>query len=149
MTLAALLAVLYGYPSSTTERTILSSLCPTKAPASPTPSLAVFSVLLGKALLIPSTIGSTSIRVAHTASSKLSLFFRANYTPSSTESRALSALTSQNVNTQTYTLGATSQLSSSVNNEFRLGYGGSSSSRTTMLDSFGGAQFIDLQKAMT
>jgi hypothetical protein len=109
------------------------------------PSLAVFA----KSYSLPSTIDSTSIRVDHTASSKLSLFFRANYTPSSTESRALSALTSQNVNTQTYTLGATSQLSSSVNNEFRLGYGGSSSSRTTMLDSFGGAQVIDLQKAMT
>jgi hypothetical protein len=109
------------------------------------PSLAVFA----KSYSLPSTIDSTSIRLDHIVSSKLSLFFRANYTPSSTESRALSALTSQNVNTQTYTLGATSQLSSSLNNEFRLGYGGSSSSRTTMLDSFGGAQLIDLQKAMT
>jgi hypothetical protein len=109
------------------------------------PSLAIFL----KSYSLPSKIDSTSIRLDHNLSAKMSLFFRANYTPSSTDSRALSALTHQNVDTQTYTLGATRQLSSTVSNEFRLGYGGSSSSRTSVLDSFGGAQPVDLQKAMT
>ncbi|MDP9051607.1 MAG: carboxypeptidase regulatory-like domain-containing protein [Acidobacteriota bacterium] len=108
------------------------------------PSLAVFL----KSYSLPSSINSTGVRLDHTVSPKLALFFRANYTPSSTESRTLSSVTSQDVNTQTYTLGATSQLRSSLNNEFRLGYAGSSSSRTSALDSFGGAQPVDFQRAM-
>lgn len=109
------------------------------------PSLAVFLTSYS----LPSAINSTSVRLDHTVSPKLALFFRANYTPSSTDSRTLSALTFQSVNTQTYTLGATSQFGSSLTNEFRIGYAGSSSSRTTALDSFGGAQPVDLQIALT
>lgn len=97
---------------------------------------------------LPSRIDSTSIRIDHTISEKLSLFFRYGYTPSSTDSRTLSELTHQNIGTNTYTLGATSQLSTSTSNEFRLGYARSASSDIGAMDSFGGATPINLATAM-
>jgi len=109
------------------------------------PSLAVFL----KSYSLPSAIDSTSVRLDHAISPKLAIFFRANYTPSTTDLRALSVVTHQNVGTQMYTLGITTQLSSHLDNELRIGYGGSSSSRTSALDSFGGATPVDLIHAMT
>lgn len=111
---------------------------------STSPSLAVFT----KSYSVPSLVNATSVRLDHTVSPRLTLFFRVNYTPSSTLSRTLSNPTTQEVDTQTYTLGATSQFRSNVSNEFRLGFAASSSSRISTLDSFGGAQPTSFQQAL-
>jgi len=97
---------------------------------------------------IPSQIDSTSIRLDNTFSPKLAIFFRFGDTPSFTESRPLTALARTNINTQTYTLGATSQLSATTNNEFRLGYDRNNSSVNSKADGFGGGTPIDLASAM-
>ena len=97
---------------------------------------------------LPSSIDSTSVRLDNTIGPKLLTFFRYGYTPSSIASRTLSALTHQHINTNTYTLGATSQLSNKTANEFRLGYARSQSSQIATLDAFGGASPINLASAM-
>ena len=88
---------------------------------------------------LPSKIDSGSLRFDQTFSPLLALFFRFSDTPSFTTSRTLSSLTKTSFNTQTYTLGATSQLSAQLTNEFRLGYSRSDSTGRTSIDSFGGA----------
>jgi hypothetical protein len=109
------------------------------------PSLAVFA----KSYSLPSSIDSTSIRLDHTVSPELALFFRVNYTPSSTTSRTLSSVTSQNVDTQSYTIGATSQFNPALSNAFRLEFAANSSTLATRLDSFGGAQPNGFLAALT
>lgn len=131
---AALQPILNGFPVQTG----------TDYGSATAPGLAVFA----KSYSLPSRIDATSLRLDHTVSPKLALFLRANYAPSSTSSRVLSEITNQIINTEMYTLGATSQFSSRFSNEFRIGYGGSASSLASNLDSFGGAQPTDLQKAM-
>jgi hypothetical protein len=108
------------------------------------PSLAQFI----KAYSLPSEINSTSIRIDHTFTPKLSLFFRYGDTPSSTAARALSAITMTHIDTQTYTAGATSQFNSRYNNDLRLGYARSNSAVSGSLDSFGGAAPIHLATAL-
>jgi Carboxypeptidase regulatory-like domain/TonB-dependent Receptor Plug Domain len=87
----------------------------------------------------PSTIDSTSIRVDHVISPKLSVFFRFGDTPSSTAARQYFALDTITSNATTYTLGATAQLSRGMTDEFRLGYARSDSSDIGVTDNFGGA----------
>jgi hypothetical protein len=99
------------------------------------PSLAQFI----KPFSLPSAIDSTSFRVDRTINSKLSMFFRFGDTPSSTVARQYFARDTTSINTQTYTLGATAQLSSRASNEFRLGYARSDSADIGVLDNFGGA----------
>ncbi len=111
---------------------------------STSPSLAQFI----QSYSLPSTIDSTSIRADHQVNSHLSLFFRYGDTPSSTSSRALSSLSTTSINTQTYTLGATSAFSSKINNEFRLGYTRADSLHNGSIDSFGGAKPVDLISSM-
>lgn len=108
------------------------------------PSLAQFF----QAYSVPGRIDSTSTRVDHTFSSSLSGFFRFADTPSSTQSRSLSAITTGQVNVQTYTLGLTDVLTPSATNQFRLGYSRSFSGSTSTIDTFGGAVPIDLGKAI-
>ncbi len=107
------------------------------------PSLAQF---IG-AYSVPSKIDSTSVRLDQTFGPKLSLFFRFGDTPSSASTRNLSVLTQNGINTQTYTLGAVSQLSSTMNNDFRLGYARSDSTLEGTLDNFGGATPTNLAAA--
>ena len=97
---------------------------------------------------LPSSIDSTSVRIDHSLGSKLSIFFRFGDTPSATESRPYFARNTTSSNAQSYTLGATSQISNHVTNEFRLGYARSDSSQTGVLDGFGGATPINLAVAM-
>lgn len=97
---------------------------------------------------LPSRIDATSVRVDHTLGAKLSLFFRWGDTPSSTESRPNFARNTTSSNAQSFTLGADSQLSSSLTNEFRLGYARSDAAQLGVLDNFGGATPIDLATAM-
>ncbi|MCU1226206.1 MAG: TonB-dependent receptor plug [Edaphobacter sp.] len=92
---------------------------------------------------LPSRIDSTSLRGDHTFGPKLSLFFRFGDTPSSASGRTLSSFSQTHINTRTYTLGITSQLSSNRANEFRLGYSRNDGNLVTSLDRFGGAVPID------
>lgn len=97
---------------------------------------------------LPSSVDSTGVRIDQIVSPHLSLFFRIGDSPSSTNGRSLSVRTIKNFSTQTYTFGATSQISSRLTNELRLGYARSNASTRTTLDSFGGAAPIDLAAAM-
>jgi hypothetical protein len=108
------------------------------------PSLAQFIAPFS----LPSSIDSTSFRIDQTFTPKLAVFFRYSTTPSSTSSRPFFARQTFQSNTQTYTLGATSQLSSNVNNEFRLGYGGNDATVKGAVDSFGGGTPVNLAAAM-
>lgn len=112
--------------------------------SSTSPSLAQFIAPFS----LPSRIDSTSVRLDHTVGPKLSLFFRYGDTPSSTQSRPEFALDTNRINNQSFSLGADSQFSSTLTNEFRLGYSRSDSSQSGLLDNFGGATPIDLAAAM-
>lgn len=111
---------------------------------STSPSLAEFVAPFS----LPSSIDSTSIRLDQTFTPKLAVFFRFAITPSSTSSRPFFARQTFQSNTQTYTLGTTSQLSSNMNNEFRLGYSSSNATVKGAVDGFGGATPINLAGAM-
>jgi hypothetical protein len=108
------------------------------------PNLAQFIA----AYSLPSSIDSFSARLDHTFSPKLVIFFRVGDTPSSTDSRPYFSRSRTAINAQTYTLGATSQISDHLSNEFRIGYARSDSSSIGVLDNFGGATPIDLAAAM-
>ena len=97
-----------------------------------------------KAYSVPSQIDSGSIRIDHTITPKLALFFRYGITPSSTEARSLSEVARQQIRTSTYTFGATSHLSTRMDNELRLGYGQSKSSQIGSIDSFGSSTPVNL-----
>ena len=108
------------------------------------PSLAQFL----KSYSVPSQIDSTSLRLDHSLGVKLSLFLRAAYTPSFADTRSLSSVSKVAFGTQTYTLGATSQLSTLMTDDFRLGFARSNSKVLQYLDSFGGATPINLAAAV-
>ena len=99
---------------------------------------------------VPSSIDATSVRIDHNFGPKLAFFFRFADTPTSTEARldANSAVTATSVNTQTFTLGAVSQLSATINNDFRLGYSTSDTTQQGHLDTFGGAVPVNLASAV-
>jgi hypothetical protein len=84
----------------------------------------------------PGVVNATSVRLDHTLSPKLSGFFRYGETPSSSEAGNLSSLTRVHVDTRTFTVGATAQVTSRVSNDIRIGYAASSSSLTTTLDNY-------------
>lgn len=96
----------------------------------------------------PSDVNSTSIRADHSPSPKLVLFFRYGNTSSSTSSRPSILREQVSSDIQTYTLGATSQLSSKLSNAFRLGYDRSNALQTSTSDGFGGAVPINLPQAL-
>ena len=108
------------------------------------PSLAQFIASYS----LPSSIDATSVRLDHVFGPKLVVFFRVGDTPSSTESRPYFARSTTAINAQTYTFGASSQLTDRWSNEFRLGYARSDSSESGALDTFGGATPINLASAM-
>jgi hypothetical protein len=97
---------------------------------------------------LPSQIDSTSIRLDHSITSRMSVFFRLANTPSYAQARNLSAVSDTDVNSRTYTAGVTNQFSGRRSNEFRFGYVSSSSSINEYLDGFGGATPIDMSATM-
>lgn len=97
---------------------------------------------------LPASINSTSVRIDHTLSKHMALFFRFSDTPSHTESRNLSQIGRSDLDTTDYTLGATSQLTEKLNNDFRFGMIRSASKTKTALDTFGGATPVDLRTVM-
>jgi hypothetical protein len=97
---------------------------------------------------LPSSINSTSLRIDHTFTSKLSVFFRYGHTPSSTASRQNLTRVDVHNSADTYTVGATSQLSARFTNEFRIGYDRTDATIAGTADGFGGGTPIDLATAM-
>ncbi len=99
----------------------------------------------------PSSIDSTSVRLDRAVSDKLRIFFRFNDTASTSAVRngGLGG-TSPSVNTitnstiRTYTGGLTSVFSTRVSNDLRLNYSSNDTTRSDVIDSFGGAKAIDL-----
>jgi hypothetical protein len=92
-------------------------------------------------------IDATSIRFDHMVSDKLRLFFRFSDTPSSFVTRIAtspSQLTPSSQVSHTYTVGATSLLSNSLNNEFRLNYSSNKVEQSDTPDTFGGAIPVNL-----
>jgi hypothetical protein len=108
------------------------------------PSLAQFL----KSYSVPSQIDSTSLRLDKAFGDKLALFLRAAYSPSSANTRSLSALSQLGFETQTYTLGATNQWTRKISDDFRLGFARSDSRVIGILDGFGGAMPINLAAAV-
>jgi Carboxypeptidase regulatory-like domain/TonB dependent receptor len=97
---------------------------------------------------LPSSVDSASVRVDQIFTPKHSVFFRFADTPSSANSRTLSALSRSSMNTQTYTLGTTSVFSDHLNNEFRMGYARNDAKLRGSLDAFGGATPINMANAL-
>jgi hypothetical protein len=108
------------------------------------PSLAQFI----ESYSLPGQIDSASLRLDHTLSSRLAVFFRFGDTSSSESSRILSSKSTQNINTATYTLGATSRFLSRLDNEFRIGYARNDAYGQGTIDSFGSAVAVGLPDAM-
>ena len=93
---------------------------------------------------LPSSIDSLSVRVDHVAAPWLHLFFRFGYTPSSTATLSQSVLETTGFHTKSYTFGATSPITSSMVNEFRLGYSPNVGRAEDSLSSIGGAKPVNL-----
>jgi Carboxypeptidase regulatory-like domain/TonB dependent receptor-like, beta-barrel len=96
---------------------------------------------------IPSSLNAYSIRVDHTVNSKISLFGRYNYSPSSFDQRTnslsslpdLSTIQSFSYSIHTFTLGLTALLKPQIVNEFRANYSNDKVMEKYGLDTFGGA----------
>ena len=91
----------------------------------------------------PSSLDAYSIRVDHAINSKLSLFGRYNYSPSSTDVRnpfgALSSTESFSTSIQTFTVGLTHLINPAISNEVRANYSNDRVTSKYGLDNFGGA----------
>lgn len=147
-TVPALKSIFNAFPIPTGEEIRIpcsSSSCPAGSPVGTLVPSGLSPFI--KAYSLPSQINSTSVRLDHRLSEKLTLFFRWSYTPTFTQSRVLSSAQIRHYGTSTYTFGATSQLSTTFGNEFRAGYADSNSTNHVALDSFGGAVPIDLRAA--
>lgn len=97
---------------------------------------------------LPGQINSTSIRLDRIITPTLSAFFRYGYTPTFTGSRTLSQVKTTRIDTETYTIGVTAQITPSMSNELRTGYSRGDASHSGVLDAFGGATPIDLATAV-
>ena len=93
----------------------------------------------------PSDLDSTSIRVDHTANSRLTFFGRYSYSPSSVTERGqgtgftVNTLSHYSVTTETLTGGATMIFTPKVNNEIRLNYSKNIGRTFFEMDDLGGA----------
>jgi Carboxypeptidase regulatory-like domain/TonB dependent receptor len=95
----------------------------------------------------PSSLDAYSIRMDHVINSRLTLFGRYNYSPSSLTQRApiqgyepnLSVTQYLSSSVQTLTLGLTEVINSRISNEVRVNYSNARISTTFSMDNFGGA----------
>jgi hypothetical protein len=129
---------------------VLETFLPPSSPeivnAAGNPTGLAHTIIFGASF--PSHVNSASLRVDHSFSPKLSTFFRYGNTPSAGRANQLSSVTRNQVNTQTFTFGATDQLSATRNNEFRLGYARSNASANTItetISSSGGGGIVFVQ----
>src|SRR5262249_13112370 len=96
----------------------------------------------------PSTINAYSIRVDQVISSKINLFARYNYSPSSFDQRGpfaapntvLSVTEPLDSAVHTFTLGLTQSITSGISNELRANYSNHRVSEKLVTDNFGGAE---------
>lgn len=129
-----------------------------QAPAGMRPYLNAFPVANGPALAAgvaqfnasfsnPSSLDAYSIRIDHSLGSKLNLFGRYNYSPSSLDQRGpffssgrvLSATNSLSSTVHTGTVGLTQMIGPEINNEVRLNYSNHRIGIDFVMDDFGGA----------
>src|SRR5262249_15920631 len=94
----------------------------------------------------PSSLDAYSIRVDHSVNSKINLFGRYNYSPSSFSLRGpvittpvLSTSESESASTQTFTVGLDQLLTTRISNEIRANYSNDRIGTKFLLDDFGGA----------
>ena len=95
----------------------------------------------------PSELSAYSIRMDHVVSSKMSLFGRYNYSPSSIDQRGplystgsvLSTTNSISSSVHTFTLGLTALIAPAISNELRVNYSNDRIGNTYAMDNFGGA----------
>jgi hypothetical protein len=93
----------------------------------------------------PASLDAHSIRVDQVLSSRLNLFGRYNYSPSSTNQRgsfapgALSATQSLSFSVQTFTVGLTQIINQRISNDVRANYSNARVNIKYSLDDFGGA----------
>jgi hypothetical protein len=94
----------------------------------------------------PSSLDAYSIRLDHAINSKMSLFGRYNYSPSSTNQRGpfgvLSTTESLSSSIQTLTIGLTHMIKPELSNEVRANYSNHRVSTKFAIDTFGGAMPI-------
>ncbi|HKR12335.1 MAG TPA: TonB-dependent receptor, partial [Pyrinomonadaceae bacterium] len=128
------------------------------APAASQPYLNAFPIANGPALGAglaqfnasfsnPSTLNATSLRLDHVANSKVSLFARYNYSPSSVEQRGpffasgrvLSTTNVMSSSIHTFTTGLTHLITPGISNEVRANYSNSRVTINYVMDNFGGA----------
>jgi hypothetical protein len=92
----------------------------------------------------PSSLDAMSIRVDHALNSKVTLFGRYDYSPSSVAQRGaypfpLSTTENESSTVQTFTLGSTQSFRPSLSNEARANYSNQKLGTSFVLDRFGGA----------
>ena len=96
----------------------------------------------------PSSLDAYSIRIDHVLSSKLTLFGRYNYSPSSLDQRAPLLGTTEDIlsltepvssSVQTFTLGLTATITPTISNEVRANYSNDRFGTRYVMDNFGGA----------
>jgi outer membrane receptor protein involved in Fe transport len=127
--------------ASEAVRQLLNSFPIPTGPTNPATKLAGYTAGYSD----PSTFNSTSLRIDHSLSDKLTIFARFNYAPSNNVKRASASNFNTNMrdtvilDTQTLTGGATWIVSSSVSNEFRANWSKSRGADFLSLDGFGGA----------
>jgi hypothetical protein len=95
----------------------------------------------------PSQIDATSVRLDHSVSQKLKLFFRFSDTSSNATNRSTAAASNLSpfaFTTRTYTFGAVAVLSSRWSNELRLNYSSNAGTQSTVIDDFKGAKPVNL-----
>jgi hypothetical protein len=93
----------------------------------------------------PSKLEAYSLRIDHKINTNMSLFGRYNYSPSKTEARqasSLSSITANSSNTHTFTLGLTASVSPAVSNDFRGNYSNVKGTSSAQLDNFAGAKAL-------
>jgi hypothetical protein len=128
-----------------------------QAPAAIRPYLSAFPVANGAALggglaqfnasySDPSTLDACSVRVDQVVNSKVSLFGRYNYSPSSLDQRSppfagpiLSMTSSLSSSVHTLTAGSTQLIKPAISNEVRANYSNHRIATKLFLDNFGGA----------
>ncbi len=135
------------------------------APAASQPFLNAFPISNGPALGAglaqfnasfsnPSTLDATSIRMDHVLTSKVTLFGRYNFSPSSLEQRGpffssgrvLSTTNTMSSSIHTFTAGITQLMTPEISNEIRANYSNNRVTISYAMDNFGGA--VPLQDSM-
>jgi len=143
---------------STQQTVVPDSASRQQAPAAMRPYLNAFPVANGPTVgpglaqfnasySNPSTLNASSIRLDHAINSKLNLFGRYNYSPSSLDQRGpftgvgsvLSVVSSLASSVHTGTLGLTQQITPEISNEARANYSNHRIATAFAIDNFGGA----------